>query len=263
MIINNVGYNHCHDADFYIDRPFGSGDNLLLILKTDTIFNINGNDQIVPKNSFFMYKKDMPQYYRCIPKHTFSNDWVHFIFEEGEEEEFLSLGLEYETPVTMNDITFFSFCIKSIAYEAYSNGIHRQNNIKHYMFLMFNSVSEYVLKQPPLRSDNYYEMLSTIRNKIYSRPYEERTIESTAHEVRMSRSNFQHLYKKYFGVSFIQDLINSRIEHAKMLLVNTNLSSMDIARQCGYKHYTHFTRQFRKNTGITPLEYRNKKRMIK
>ena len=53
MIINNVGFDHRHDADFFIDRPDGSGDNLLLILKTDAIFTLNGNDVFVPKNSFF------------------------------------------------------------------------------------------------------------------------------------------------------------------------------------------------------------------
>ncbi|MGB4091586.1 MAG: hypothetical protein WBK46_06540 [Ruminococcus flavefaciens] len=44
MIINNAGYDHCHDADFFIERPEGSGDNLLLLLKTDTIFTIDGKD---------------------------------------------------------------------------------------------------------------------------------------------------------------------------------------------------------------------------
>lgn len=61
MIINNVGYNHCHDADFYIDRPNGSGDYLLLLLKTDSIFTLNGKDVKVNKNTFFIYKKDTPQ----------------------------------------------------------------------------------------------------------------------------------------------------------------------------------------------------------
>ena len=57
MIIINIGYNHCHDSDFFIDRPNGSGDYLLLLLKTDSIFNLNGEDVHVPMNSFFIYKK--------------------------------------------------------------------------------------------------------------------------------------------------------------------------------------------------------------
>ncbi len=258
MIVNNVGYNHCHDSDFFINRPNGSGDNLLLLLKTDTIFNIDGEDVLVMKDSFFIYRKGRPQYYRCLPQSSFSNDWIHFEFEPGEEEVFLSLGLEYERPVKLSNLYFLSFCIKMTANEFYSQNVYKHSNISHYISLIFNNVAEQLVHHKYQQSDNYYEMLSTIRNKIYVEPYINRNIDYAAHEVRMSRSNFQHLYKKYFNVSFIQDLINSRMEHAKMLLLNTGLNSTDIAVQCGYRSYAHFERQFRKNNGMSPIEYRKK-----
>ncbi len=260
MIINNVGYNHCHDADFFIDRPLGSGDNLLLILRTDAIFTIDGVDILVPANSFFMYKKGRPQYYRCVPSHVFANDWIHFDFEDNEEDYFLSLGLKYESFVHMDNVCFFNYCIKSIAYEAYSSNIHRSSTIKFFMFLMFNKISECNIITNFNKNDTYYEMLSTIRNKIYSHPYEKRTIDSTAHEVRMSKSNFQQLYKKYFNITFMQDLINSRIQYAQMLLLNTNLSSADVSKHCGYNYYAHFERQFKQKTGLTPFQFRNIKK---
>ena len=60
MIINNIGYNHCHDADFIINRPNESGDHLLLLIKTDAIFTIDEKDIVIPENSFFMFRKDSP-----------------------------------------------------------------------------------------------------------------------------------------------------------------------------------------------------------
>ncbi|NLP26948.1 MAG: helix-turn-helix transcriptional regulator [Clostridiales bacterium] len=259
MIINNVGYNHNHDADFFINRPKGSGDFLLLLLKTDALFTLNGKNIKVDKNSLFIYKKGTPQYYRCIPQEIFSNDWIHFLFENDEEQEFLSRGIPYDTPIKIDNLYFLSFCIKSLAYETYSTNLYKNDNIYKYMFLMFNKISEELNNNSTIIPGTYYEMLSTIRNKIYSRPYELRTIESTAHEVRMSKSNFQLQYKKHFGVSFIQDLINSKMEYAKKLLLCTNLSISSISKQCGYKHYAHFTRQFKKNNGVTPMEYRRSK----
>ncbi len=258
MIIHNIGYNHCHDADFKIERPVGSGDNLLLLLKTPAIFTLNGSDVIIPENSLFIYRKGTPQFYRCLPKQTFSNDWIHFTFEGEEEKEFLQLGLEYETPVTIDKSAFVSFCIKSVSNELYSSHHHKQSNIKHYMSLMFNHVSEYLHSSETSGYGQIYEKLSSIRSKIYGESYQFFSVECTAHEIRMSKSNFQHLYKKYFGVSFMQDLINSRIERAQMLLIQTNLTSADISKQCGYNNFTHFTRQFKTYTGCTPIEYRNK-----
>lgn len=258
MKIINVGYNHCHDSDFYIDRPEGSGDNLLILLKTDAVFNIDGKDIKIPENSFFMYKKGRPQRYRCVYQSVFANDWVHFEFEGDEEKEFFNLGLDYETPVLVEDMNFLSFCIKMMASENYSDNMNRHQSICHYMFLIFCKVGEYAAKKAESRNDSYYEMLSTVRNKIYSRPYEHRTAESSAHEVRMSVSNFQHLYKKYFGVTLFQDIIQSRTEYACMLLKSTNLSAVEVAQKSGYNHYAHFVRQFKQTMGISPSEFRKK-----
>lgn len=46
--------------------------------------------------------------------------------------EFLSLGLQYNVPVTLDNILFLSFCIKSIASETYSNNKNKQSSIKLY-----------------------------------------------------------------------------------------------------------------------------------
>lgn len=258
MKITNIGYNHCHDSDFEIDRPDGSGDNLLILLKSDAVFNIDGKDIRVNENSFFMYRKGRPQRYRCVYQSTFANDWIHFEFEENEEEEFLALGLQYETPVSVDDMNFLSFCIKKMAAEFYSENSNRVSSLYHYMFIIFNKVSEYTCRKNYLRNDSYYEMLSTVRNKIYSRPYEQRTADSSALEVRMSTSNFQHLYKKYFGVTLFQDIIRARVEYSCLLLETTDLSAVEISQKSGYNHYAHFVRQFKQITGKNPSDYRKK-----
>ncbi len=260
MKINNVGYNHCHDGDFLIDRPEGSGDWLMILLKTDALFTIDGRDVKISENSLVIFRKGRPQRYRSAYQSGFANDWVHFEFEEGEEQEFLGLGLEYEKPVPVSDMNFFSFCIKRMASEMYSSNINREKSTGHYMGLIFSKASEYVQNTPAAVSDSYYEMLSTVRNRIYSQPYEQRTVGSSAHEVRMSVSNFQHLYKKYFGVTMVQDLVRSRVEYACMLFDTTGLTAVEISQRSGYNHYAHFVRQFRQITGQTPVEYRRNRK---
>ncbi len=256
MIIHNVGYNHTHDADFYIDRREGSGDYLLLLLKTESIFTLQRNEITVPKNSVILYRKGSPQQYRCCKGKIFSNDWVHFLFEGNEEAAFLRHHIPFDTPIPLHDLHFLSFCLKSVAYEHYSKNPNREQNIGHYMALLFSKIDEQIhMPQEPFPAADY-ELLSTIRHKIYCEPYVQRTVEFASHEVRMSRSAFQHLYRERFGVSFLQDLIESRIQYAKMLLTTTNLSVNDISVQCGYRSYAHFSRQFKEKTGTTPSEYR-------
>lgn len=259
MIINNVGYNHRHDTDFFIERPNGSGDCLLLILKTDTIFTIDGQDIFVPKNSFFIYPQGVAQYYRCVPKHEFANDWIHFRFGEGEEEEFLKRKIPYAKGVPTDSVEFLSWCIKAIADEYTSGSPYAQENMEHYMWLIFNRVNDTLYLPDKQIKDAEHEILLTIRHKIYAEPYIPRSVTWAAHEVRMSPASFQYYYKKIFGVTFVQDFINAKTEYAKMLLTSTNLTAHDIAAKCGYRNYEHFTRQFKERCGITPLEYRKQK----
>jgi AraC family transcriptional regulator of arabinose operon len=255
MIINNAGFNFSHDVDFYVERKNGSGDYLLLLLKTGAYFNLNGRERLIPENSVILFKKGTPQYYRCIPKHIFTNDWIHFDFENESEKEILC-NIPFDKPIKVNDMHFLSFCIKMISSEFYSNNKNKNKNILSYMTLIFSKIDEEKSAENKMKADKKNEALSMIRRKIYEKPYENRTIKDTSHELRMSESLFQHAYKEQFGISFVKDLINSRIEYAKMLLINTNINANDISVMCGYKNYVHFSRQFTKNVGLSPLNYR-------
>ena len=258
MILHNVGYDHQHDSDFLIDRPEGSGDNLLLILKSDAIFTLNGIDVFVPAKSFFLYPVGMPQNYRCVPQHTFANDWMHFLFENDEEAAFLSRDIPYATAISLDHTEFYSYCIKMIADENSANRIFRADSIMHYFWLICNKLSEQVRENSQLERGSSYEMLLTVRNQMYANPFWEWSIDWASHQTRMSRSAFQHNYKTQFGITFIQDLIQSRIDYAKMLLRTTDMSVHDISFQCGYRNYEHFARQFKAQCGTSPGEFRKK-----
>lgn len=79
-----------------------------------------------------------------------------------------------------------------------------------------------------------------------------------ASEVNMSRSYFQHIYRKTFGVSCITDVISGKIEKAKELLSETTFTVSQVSLMCGYDNEEHFMRQFKKMVGVTPTKYRKK-----
>ncbi len=79
-----------------------------------------------------------------------------------------------------------------------------------------------------------------------------------AERMNISVSYLQKLYKKQFGIRFIDDLVQARMEKAVTLLTTTDLRIGEIAEQCGYRHATHFMRQFKAQMGMTPSEYRSK-----
>ena len=54
-----------------------------------------------------------------------------------------------------------------------------------------------------------------------------------------------------------------RIEHAKMLMVQTDQSTASIARKCGFSSLGYFTRAFRRIVGIKSQAYRKMRRSFK
>lgn len=110
------------------------------------------------------------------------------------------------------------------------------------------------------KASPYYREFVDLRERIYSNPQEDWSIDSMCRDLILSRGYFQKLYTRCFGISFTQDVINSRIELSKRLLSSTDYSIAYIADQSGYSNYVHFMHQFKKIVGITPTEYRKRKR---
>ena len=83
------------------------------------------------------------------------------------------------------------------------------------------------------------------------------SIEGLAKLVHLSAPRFYGLYKKIFGISPRQDLIQKRIEVAQKLLIEDKKTSISkISESIGYSNQYHFIRQFKQITGKTPGQFR-------
>jgi two-component system response regulator YesN len=74
----------------------------------------------------------------------------------------------------------------------------------------------------------------------------------------MNESYLSDLFKKETGSSFSSYLSNVRIDQSKDLLRQVDLKTQDIAEMVGYNNSRYFIKVFKKNTGMTPSEYRER-----
>lgn len=63
-------------------------------------------------------------------------------------------------------------------------------------------------------------------------------------------------FRRHVGVSPMQYVTQSRLAHARVLLLHTALPVREVAMQCGYADVSSFVRRFRERFGVTPLRYR-------
>jgi len=78
----------------------------------------------------------------------------------------------------------------------------------------------------------------------------------------VSESRFMHLFRHETGSSVSEYVGKIRMENAKKLLTETELSIPEIMVRCGYADQSRFCRKFREYAGVPPGQYRNRYRKL-
>lgn len=84
------------------------------------------------------------------------------------------------------------------------------------------------------------------------------SLELVATEVYLSHYYFSHLFKRELKMTFIDYLTKVRLEAAEKLLKSLNLNVNQIAYAVGYQDPNYFSKVFKRNLGVSPLEYRQR-----
>lgn len=83
------------------------------------------------------------------------------------------------------------------------------------------------------------------------------TLDSLAEYMKMNKYYMAHEFKKNMNISPINYLIERRIKECKSLLETTSLSISEISETVGFSSQSYFSQMFKRNTGMTPKEYRD------
>ena len=82
------------------------------------------------------------------------------------------------------------------------------------------------------------------------------SLNDVAVHVNLSSSHFSTVFSRETGETFKEYLTGVRIEKAKELLKLTGLKTFEIAYQVGYKDPHYFSAVFKKQTGVSPTDFR-------
>ncbi len=82
------------------------------------------------------------------------------------------------------------------------------------------------------------------------------TLKTLASVLAVSPFHLQRLYKRFTGRSPAAQLQKARIEAAKKMLAEESPSIADIGAAVGFRSPSHFAVWFRRETGLSPKEYR-------
>ncbi|KAF6568849.1 AraC family transcriptional regulator [Paenibacillus sp. FSL M8-0228] len=209
----------------------------------------------------FLFGKHTTQQYRTKPEDPWDVRWIHF---DGQDVDSLLQGRSMHGP--------------------YLFSLHRPERLKPLMEEMLQLAQAYRHDYDVRISSLLYEILLEIvhhSNQIFGTfpggTVHER-IRHTAEYIRMHCQNlldlktmaatsgyssfhFSRLFHQIMGSTPAQYLLQCRITLAKHLLVSTALTVKQIALETGFHQSSYFIKRFREQTGITPEQFRQLRRM--
>lgn len=83
------------------------------------------------------------------------------------------------------------------------------------------------------------------------------SLQDIANSIHISKNHLSFLFSKCLKTSFSDYLNKTRVDMAKELLIDSNISILDTAMECGFNSQSYFCCVFKKYENMTPKKYRD------
>lgn len=153
----------------------------------------------------------------------------------------LEIKEEYFSSATYTEASIFSKFLEILVYIGRSRQTFKQPNTDL-------SVS---------RQKEYVEKFLYITDYINAHFAEDLRLEDISSLAGFSKYHFSRLFRQYTDASFYKYLNKKRIEHAKTLLLDPQLTVTEVATLSGFSSLSAFLRMFKQLNKCTPREFRN------
>lgn len=241
-------------AGFFLNRPSGHAEHTFLHFFGSVSLLVHGKKIQTEPHACIVYPAGEPQFFYS--EQPLTHDWIHFT---GDTETLHASGIRENTvyypdrPEIVTELTRELEKEKNIA--LVDTEILCELKLKE----LFVRLARAARKESfPLVGESTEEALRSLRGEVFTKLNEPWTVQKMATTICLSESRFYFLYRSTFGISPIEDLIAARIDAAKNALLLTQESVSEIAERLGYRSASHFSRQFKTETGLTPSQFRNK-----
>jgi AraC-like DNA-binding protein len=122
--------------------------------------------------------------------------------------------------------------------------------------LMLELIAETSRNYVTLPESNRPKWLKQVEEILQARFPEQLTLVEIARSVKIHPTHLARVFHHHYGCTVGEYLRKLRIEHACSQLAATEAPLVEIALEAGFYDQSHFSRSFKRSTGLTPTEYR-------
>ena len=249
MRLVQVRHRYPEQAGFVLDRPKGLDEFVFVHFLTPVVLTMNGKEQPLPPGCCLLYNVATPQHWTS--PGPLVHDWFHLTGSDVPEIV-MACGVCFDHIYRPRDAAFISETVRCMQTEFFSKKVlfDRMCSLYTEQLLVQLARDESAPNQHGVR-----ESFEGLRLYLYTHLTEEWSIQRMAERVSFSPARFFRLYKDFFGISPMADLIGARISAAERYLSLGQYSVQEIAALTGYQSVYHFIRQFKGAVGMSPGAY--------
>lgn len=242
------------DGRFNLERSITPNEYIFVHNITEMKVLLDGEFVTMPSGSVICFAPESHQHI-CAVSGGLIHDWMHLSPDFCEIAQ--KYGFETEKIYTLSDDSFVTKLMQDAEIEKLNGSLFSEEICR---LKVEEIISKTVRSARQKNKENdvspsVYSCFSAARSKIHLEYAKSWNIDSMAELVHLSPSRFFSVYKTIFGISPKTDLLNVRMEHAKLILLDGRISVKDAAEMTGYSNVYHFIRAFKQHTGKTPGKY--------
>ncbi len=140
----------------------------------------------------------------------------------------------------------------------FSHKIEQLHTIKQCLKLQEEMIRSYcqLVKKHSLTRFSYYvgQTITIVQYDLTA----DLSLKKIAEKLNVNPSYLSSLFHKEYGCTLTEFINKQRIDNGIMLLQTTQKTVQEIAADCGIQDVNYFIKLFKKHTGFTPNQYRNK-----
>lgn len=257
LIVKSCGvYRLAGRAVFNTCRPHGRKDyQLIYVASGRIVVNYDGVTEVVSAGHMLLYRPGIAQDYTYHAEDRPEVYWIHFTGSDVEAVmEKNGFGAETHMVHAGSSPEYQQLFLRIIR-ELQVPGIRREELVlllfEQILLLMYRSLQEESGSNHRIREEAEHAVHffnENLRSPI--------SIQEYAASRHMSTCWFIRSFRQYIGMSPMQYITSMRIAKARWLLENTSCNINEVSDLVGYENPLYFSRIFKKQTGVSPANYR-------
>ena len=238
--------------NYYIKRASVSGYILEHIIEGKGYVVVNGKKTAVTAGDTYMLKTGESVEYYSDTQDPYKKLWVNF---QGV------LPAQLVSIYKLRDTVYKNVELVELFEKLYELD-KISTDISEIHFDIANIITQMLLALAKSIEDNRFipERANLIRIELNHAVNTTFNLEEICEKLFISKSEVIRIFKKSYGVTPYQYLLDLKISKAKSILESGSASIKEISEQLAFANPYHFSEVFKQKVGLSPLQYRKKMR---